>query len=202
MYNVVYAIEYGASASLDYVCDAEFQVSPQMNQKGCSIFGMNLNSGEDLAWPEKCATFSCVQDENMVPSLEYHSWYEGTGCCEYNNYLLNDGEYTFTEDTGLEILCSKGEIFEYTIMKKILIRCLGQLNYVFPYVNGTEPIFPGGGSGWGSWPTGSGWGSWPTGSGWGSNSGSEGETPGYGSGNSSGIVPAPGSKSPMKFVPT
>jgi len=179
MYNTVWSDEYGASTAINHVCDYDFEIRPQVEQKGCSIFGQNVNSGESMPWPEKCAMLDCVNDESYSPTVQYHSLYEGGGCCDYNGYLMNDGEYTYSEQ-GYEIQC-----------------CKGHLNYVFPYINGSEPTFPGHtgtGSGWGSWPTGSGWGSWGTGSGWGS------EPTGTGTGGGSnytggGVLPGAGSDS-------
>jgi len=127
MGNTVYSMEYGPSTSLNYTCDYDLQVRPVMVQKGCSVFGQNVNPGETLMWPEKCAAITCYYDDSYAPTVDYHSWYPGVDCCEYMGYLLSDGEYTWT-DSGLEIQC-----------------CKGHLNYVFPYVNGSEPIFPGGG---------------------------------------------------------
>ena len=107
MYNTVYTEEFGSSTSLNYTCDSDLQVRPMMVQKGCSIFGQNVNPGDTLLWPEKCSSISCYNDENHFPTIDYHSWYEGGGCCQYEDYLLNDGEYTWTS-SGYEIQCCKG----------------------------------------------------------------------------------------------
>jgi len=183
MYNTVYSVDYGPSTALNYTCDYDLQIRPVMVQKGCSVFGQNLDPGQTLMWPEKCAAVTCYMDDYYAPTLDYHSWYPGVNCCEYMGYLLNDGEYTYTEQ-GLEIMCSHGH-----------------LNYVFPYINGSEPIFPGGGEyptgsgnwGSGSWGTGSGsWGS-GTGSGWGS--GETGTGGGVNTGEGGGVLPGAGSDS-------
>ena len=60
-----------------------------------------------MPWPEKCAMLDCVNDESYSPTVQFHSLYEGGGCCDYNGYLMNDGEYTYSEQ-GYEIQCCKG----------------------------------------------------------------------------------------------
>ena len=108
MYNTVYSDEYGASTAMNHICDWDFQVRPHLEQKGCSIWGTNVDVGDTMLWAEKCASISCYQGEDYSPTVEYHSWYEGVGCCEYDGYLLNDGEYTWSM-SGHEIQCCKGK---------------------------------------------------------------------------------------------
>ena len=112
MYNTVYSVDYGPSTALNYTCDYDLQIRPVMVQKGCSVFGQNLDPGQTLMWPEKCAAVTCYMDDYYAPTLDYHSWYPGVNCCEYMGYLLNDGEYTWTEQ-GLEIMCSHGNNYLY-----------------------------------------------------------------------------------------
>ena len=107
--NIVYTVEYGPSAALNYTCMPNLAVEPQLDLKGCSVNGMNLPAGEMMMWPEKCASISCYPDSYMSPTLEYHSWYEGTNCCEYDGYLVNNGEFTYDME-GYEVFCNKGKL--------------------------------------------------------------------------------------------
>jgi len=125
MNNIVYTVEYGPSTAMNHICNDDLQVSQQIELKGCSVFGQNLPPNEQILWAEKCAVFHCFNDIYNGPTLDYMAMYEGNDCCEYANNLLADGDYAVSQE-GYEVMCSKG-----------------MLNYVFPYINGTDPEFPG-----------------------------------------------------------
>merc|ERR1719228_2569076 len=78
-----------------------------------------------IYWPEKGAAIYCYVDGSGYPTVDYYSYYDGVNCCEFDGYLLADGDHGMTPD-GLDVQC-----------------CKGMLNYVFPYINGSEPEFPG-----------------------------------------------------------
>jgi len=114
---------------------------------GCSFEHGKLDLWNKTLWPEKCSQIECVKGMDGTPTLVYYPVAQGCDCCEFEGYLLADGEEAY-DMIGQKVMC-----------------CKGVIDIVFPWSeNSTGPGETTGGPGiwtpWSSWSSENPWTSW------------------------------------------